>query len=177
MKSSKLVASVLILLVLALPATSMAEPAKADSCTACKSELYGLNSLWTVCPVCGKPLDPGLKTLIAIRTLATCAGAYAVDHRAYPQSADVAALAGVFQPEYVKVMPLKDGWNGDLGYRATAAGDHYVLGSRGSNGLWERPLEDYLSAAGTGRPTLPPGSDDVVLLDGAIISGSNPSGK
>jgi hypothetical protein len=62
-------------------------------------------------------------------------------------------------------MPAKDGWGRDLVYRAS--GDRYVFGSPGANGIWEKAPEEYLRATTT--PTVPAGSDDLVLVDGAFV--------
>jgi len=116
------------------------------------------------------------RTMGDMRTIGTAAEAYAVDNNRYPAAAGYALPSGVTmptttigsatmqnrtQPTYIKLLPLKDGWDSWFLYDAPAAlnGSDYIIASGGKDGA---------TAAFTGGPTTDFNAD-IVFCDGQFM--------
>ena len=73
------------------------------------------------------------RTMSDMRTVATGVGAYAVDNNFYPSNATYVSLTDYLQPNYVKLVPKKDGWNTQMFFSTDSAGQFYTLASYGKN--------------------------------------------
>ncbi len=86
------------------------------------------------------------------RSIATAAEAYAVDVNRYPAAAGVYSLPSGFgttiptttllqpiqlalQPTYIRILPLKDGWNSWFLYSQVSNQQDYLIASAGKDGV------------------------------------------
>ena len=73
------------------------------------------------------------RTMADLRSIGTAIESYAVDTNLYPTSANIAALAAVLSPIYIRTLPTQDGWKNTLVY-TPSAGSGYTVGSGGKDG-------------------------------------------
>ena len=73
-------------------------------------------------------------TIADMRTIATALERYAVDNQSYPTAEEMPELAAALEPDYVKELPLVDGWNHPYVYEADSRGTTYTLRSPGKDG-------------------------------------------
>ena len=74
------------------------------------------------------------RTMSDMRTVATGVGAYAVDNSYFPRGAtDGTFLTSYLQPQYVKLVPRKDGWATQVFFSTDTVGQFYTLQSYGKN--------------------------------------------
>ena len=105
-------------------------------------------------------------TMADIRTLGTALERYAFDHHHYPVVDNMAELRGKLEPEYIKKLPLKDGWSNPFLYEVDSQGSTYTIRSPGKDGeLQPEPLTD-----GTRDFAV-----DIVFVDGAFVQ--QPAGE
>ncbi len=99
-------------------------------------------------------------TIADMRTIATALERYAVDNQSYPAVEEVQELAGELEPEYIKEMPLVDGWNHPYAYEADQRGTTYTLRSPGKDGELQNaeliPITHDFAA-------------DIVCVDGVFV--------
>ena len=77
------------------------------------------------------------RTMADIRTIGNQCETYQVDNNFYPVQVNqgtVANLAPSLTPNYIKVLPSKDGWNNEIQYGTTAGGSAYTIRSLGKDG-------------------------------------------
>ena len=98
-------------------------------------------------------------TLADMRTLGDALERWAVDHHSYPTGTDLESLRDMLEPEYVKQLPLNDGWGHPFVYQVDDQGASYSLRSPGKDGVVQEaePLEQGDFAA------------DIVLVDGVFL--------
>ncbi len=106
-------------------------------------------------------------TLADMRTIGDALERYAVDHLSYPTGAGLEALRPDLEPDYVKQLPLSDGWGHPYVYEVDEEGSTYTLTSPGKDGELQRAapaekLRDF--------------SADVVLVDGVFVQGPDSQG-
>ena len=73
-------------------------------------------------------------TIADMRTIATALERYAVDNQSYPTVEGMPELAKELEPDYVKELPLADGWNHPYVYETDSHGSTYTLLSPGKDG-------------------------------------------
>ena len=80
------------------------------------------------------------RTMADMRSIGTACEEYAIDNQFYPNSGGTrAALTGTavvtaLQNGYIKIVPVKDGWNWDIEYGTPAGGTGYTIVSPGKDG-------------------------------------------
>ena len=80
-------------------------------------------------------------TMANMRSISTSVEQYAIDVNFYPISTSMAALSSLgptnlgLQPTYIKLLPVKDGWGGQIYYGSdgTGAGSDYTIVSYGKD--------------------------------------------
>ncbi len=99
-------------------------------------------------------------TLADMRTVGDALERYAVDHLAYPTSRELAALRPELEPEYVKQLPVRDGWGHPYVFEVDDRGSSYTLRSPGKDGVLQEtdPAEETHDF-----------SVDIVLVDGVFV--------
>ncbi|MCP3958448.1 MAG: prepilin-type N-terminal cleavage/methylation domain-containing protein [bacterium] len=99
-------------------------------------------------------------TIADMRTIATALERYAVDNQSYPAVEEVQELAGELEPEYIKELPLVDGWSHPYAYEADQRGTTYTLRSPGKDGELQNaeliPITHDFAA-------------DIVCVDGVFV--------
>lgn len=115
------------------------------------------------------------RAMADLRAIATALEAYSVDHNAYPSAAavftlptglslpSVALTSGIItklQPNYMRIVPLNDPWQGPLQYSTTSDGTNYALRSTGRD-LTPQGTPDYGPATNF--------NDDIILVDGTFV--------
>jgi general secretion pathway protein G len=102
------------------------------------------------------------RTMSDVRSVGTAIESYAVDTNIYPSGTLIGGagtVQGALQPNYIKAMPTRDGWNNALLYpAATVVNQGYTLGSGGKNG-------GTLTVVGTGGATTD-FDDAIIFIDG-----------
>jgi type II secretory pathway pseudopilin PulG len=90
------------------------------------------------------------RTMADMRTFATAVEAYAVDHKFYPAARSAEQLIPKLQPEYIRQLPLQDGWGHPLRYQtwreqaSSGGADCFAIASAGKGGKWEvADLREY----------------------------------
>ena len=107
------------------------------------------------------------RTMADIRSLAIAVEAYSTDKRVYPQASSVAGLTSSLSPEYIKTVPVLDGWGTPLRYECWPAGqcEHYAIGSAGKDKTFEHTaLQEYVPDTATHTY-----DSDVVYADGKFV--------
>jgi general secretion pathway protein G len=79
------------------------------------------------------------RTMADMRSIGTACEEYAIDNQFYPNTAGTraamtTAIVNVLQPNYIKIVPTKDGWNWDIEYGSPAGGTGYTIVSPGKDG-------------------------------------------
>jgi len=80
------------------------------------------------------------RTMADMRSIGTACEEYAIDNQFYPVQTTRAALTPTgavtlaLQPNYIKIVPLKDGWNWEIEYGTPAGGTGYTIVSPGKDG-------------------------------------------
>lgn len=110
-------------------------------------------------------LDRGrhASTLGDMREIAGALERFAVDHQSYPVVPDIESLRPALEPEYLKQLPLRDGWHHPLVYEVEDPGSTYTLRSPGKDGTFQ---------SGTSQDGTPPDAAgyaaDIVCTDGVF---------
>jgi len=75
------------------------------------------------------------RTMADIRSIGTACEEYSIDNNFYPAQAsgNVSGITGTLEPMYIKVTPVKDGWNYNILY-AQGNTSEYTITSPGKNG-------------------------------------------
>ncbi len=99
-------------------------------------------------------------TLADMRTLGSALERYAVDHLSYPTVDDALALRPELEPDYVKQLPVRDGWGHPFVFEVDDQGASYTLRSPGKDGAqqetkWVELTDDFAA--------------DIVLVDGVFV--------
>ncbi len=118
-------------------------------------------------PSLNNALDRGRqkRSMADLRGLANGIEQYSIDHGRYPVVTDITALAGVVEPDYIKVVPRTDGWG--MNFYVASDAERYTLGSCGK-GATACSSISVTANGGTGGPT-GDFSDDIVLALGSFI--------
>jgi general secretion pathway protein G len=91
------------------------------------------------------------RTMADMRSLATACEAYATDNNHYPEAVNVAALAPLLTPTYIREVPSKDAWTHDLRYQTWSRErdlDSYGIASGGKDGAFEHEtVQEYTPGA------------------------------
>lgn len=103
------------------------------------------------------------RSMADIRSIGTALEAYSVDFNYYPKvaltNAGVNSLQTYLEPTYIRVLPLRDGWNRDILVNLSNDGTSYTLFSQakdGATGTWTfGPKTDF--------------ADDIVFANGQFF--------
>ena len=71
------------------------------------------------------------RTMADLRSIGTAVESYSIDNNQYPIAADIATLAGLVEPVYIRNTPQVDGWNGEV--KATCIAVEYTVCSEGKD--------------------------------------------
>src|ERR1043166_5769805 len=71
------------------------------------------------------------RTKVDMRSLSTATEAYFTDHGEYPQAKTMEELKAKLSPQYLKTVPMTDGWGTPFAYRSSRG--HYRFVSAGPN--------------------------------------------
>jgi general secretion pathway protein G len=79
------------------------------------------------------------RTMADMRSIGTACEEYAIDNNFYPNTAGTraaltTAIVNVLQPNYIKIVPLTDGWNWPVEYGTPNGGTGYTIVSPGKDG-------------------------------------------
>jgi len=99
------------------------------------------------------------RTRADMRSLSTSTEAYFTDHAQYPQVKTMEELRAKLSPEYLKKVPMVDGWGTPFAYRASR--DHYRFVSAGPDRKFNPTSLDL------GKT--PAKSDDIIYADVELI--------
>jgi type II secretion system protein G len=72
------------------------------------------------------------RTMADIRSIGTAIETYSIDNNDYPIAADMATLAPLIQPVYIRTAPQQDGWSN--AFTVTAIVSEYTVCSPGKAG-------------------------------------------
>ena len=79
------------------------------------------------------------RTMADMRSAGTACEEYSIDNNFYPvqvgQAAIQGAVSGFLEPTYIKLTPVKDGWNFPIQYGSAVAGAGYTVRSLAKDGL------------------------------------------
>ncbi|HEV2722334.1 MAG TPA: type II secretion system protein GspG [Thermoanaerobaculia bacterium] len=102
------------------------------------------------------------RTKVDLRALSTSAEAYFTDHGEYPQAKTLEDLRAKLSPDYLKTVPMTDGWGTPFAYRAARGRDgHYRVVSAGPDRKFDPSSLDLNK-----RPAK---SDDIIYADVGLI--------
>lgn len=79
-------------------------------------------------------------TIGDMHSWAICFGAYQKDHNAFPVTATLPQIAALFQPVYIRVLPLRDAWG--TPYLVVSDGTHFRVISAGADREFDRTTWD-----------------------------------
>jgi len=91
---------------------------------------------------------------------------YSIDHNQYPNVSDVSDLREHLEPEYIKRVPLEDGWNRQFVLELRGDGRAYTLRSKGRDGQAQSE-----PPAGRTKST----NADIIYAEGVFLQ--RPEGK
>jgi general secretion pathway protein G len=77
------------------------------------------------------------RTMADMRSVGTACEEYSIDNNFYPVQTTQGAVSGIstnLEPTYIKIVPVKDGWNWDIQYGSTTGGSAYTVRSLGKDG-------------------------------------------
>jgi hypothetical protein len=95
-----------------------------------------------------------------IRSIATAAEAYAIDHDRYPLATDLDSLRPELQPVYIRELPMTDPWGRP--YRWLSDGVSYRVVSGGADGSVAPGVMNLGAAA-------PGAADDIIFENGEFV--------
>ncbi len=72
------------------------------------------------------------RTMADLRSVGTAVESYSIDNNQYPVAGDIATLAPLIEPVYIRNTPQNDGWNKTL--VATSIAGLYTVCSNGKDG-------------------------------------------
>jgi len=102
------------------------------------------------------------RTQADLRSLSTSAEAYFTDHAEYPQAKTMEELKAKLSPEYLKNVPMTDGWGTPFAYRSSRGrSGHYRFVSAGPDRKFNPTSLDLGK-----RPAK---SDDIIYADVELI--------
>lgn len=104
------------------------------------------------------------RTMGDIRSIATAVESYATDFDTYPKAASPEELARIVSPDYIRQLPLKDGWENPLVYRVTPDLKSYAIASPGKDGKFEETDLWKYTEAFTDKVEA-----DIVFRDGKFV--------
>lgn len=111
------------------------------------------------------------RTMADLLSVAAAIESYATDHNAYPKVSSFSELRPLLAPKYIKVLPARDGWNGELRYECaketngTCSG--YAIGSAGKDQLFSNPtLHEYLGEREVATTNF---DCDIIFADGKFV--------
>jgi uncharacterized protein len=110
------------------------------------------------------------RTMRDIRTIATATEAYMTDENKVPDVHDIAALAKVLEPTYVRTLPQTDGWGEAYVFVVSPDRLHYRIVSKGADKRLEAG-SDVLQAIADKVPPRKSNSldDDFIYQDGEFV--------
>ncbi len=95
------------------------------------------------------PVSPRARSRVTMgdmRSIATAVEEYAIDNNFYPGSGSVlvelVAIEDDLSPDYIRHLPLKDGWN--QAYRYWSDRFNYTIISTGADGTADAPYEEWV---------------------------------
>lgn len=97
------------------------------------------------------------QTLNDIRSIAIAVESYSIDHDEYPVAKSIQDVVPALEPQYIRKLPMKDGWDRLLIFRSTRT--KYLIRSHGRDGLPD---------AASGGPQRDVNAD-VVFRDGQFV--------
>jgi general secretion pathway protein G len=100
------------------------------------------------------------RTMGDIRAIASAIEAYTIDHSRYPDATDIDGLRAILESDFIRTMPLADGWNNRFVAVSAAAG--YTVASEGKDGAGG-------VTACAGAPTCGNLDDSIVFINGQFI--------
>lgn len=96
------------------------------------------------------------RTMADMRSIGTALETYQIDYNKYPQTG--AANLIVLEPNYMRKVPVLDGWRAAFGYVTSSSQQDYSLGSGGRDGS----TPAWTTAAGTTTTF----DSDIIFFDG-----------
>jgi hypothetical protein len=108
-----------------------------------------------------------VRTMADMRSIAAALENRAAAGKPYPAVASLEEMQAYLSPTYLRVVPLRDGWNHPFRYEwqgPAAAPDGYAVGSPGTDGIWQRPyLREYPRVVTTNF------NDDIIFTNGEFV--------
>jgi general secretion pathway protein G len=107
------------------------------------------------------------RTMADIRTIATACEAYGVNQGYYPDAKSISELKSFLVPDYVLILPEKDGWERNFAYQAWKADESqkgptsYMIVSFGKDGIADG--KEYYEGV-----TIYSFNNDIVFSDGTF---------
>jgi hypothetical protein len=120
-----------------------------------------VSSLSAATPDEGKVRERAAATIIQMQTIDTAIAAYISDYNAPPKAADMAELAKLLVPTYLREVPMADAWG--TPFRYVVDGNDYRIISAGADRKF-----DATSASGTPLSTSD-ASKDAVMANGTWV--------
>ncbi|HVT02034.1 MAG TPA: type II secretion system protein GspG [Thermoanaerobaculia bacterium] len=108
------------------------------------------------------------KTMDDMHALSLAVETYAIDHEKYPVVKDMKALARILQPDYMKVVPLKDAWGTSFEFLVSPDLKNYRFVSAGPNRAID-PTNLIVESKPSGK------NDDIIFEEGFFVQ--EPTGK
>lgn len=110
------------------------------------------------------------RTMADMRAIALACEAYGSDNNGYPNASTIEELTSKLQPKYLKMVPRRDGWENQLGFRAWNEENepegggpyHYIIISHGKDG--QEDAQDYRKGTVTSNF-----NNDIVFSDGEFM--------
>lgn len=100
------------------------------------------------------------RTMGDIRAVASALEAYTIDNSHYPSASDISTVRGLLEPQYIRHMPLTDGWSHTLLANSATAG--YTVASEGKDGAGG-------ATACSGTPICTNLNDSIVFINGQFV--------
>ena len=109
------------------------------------------------------------RTRSDIRALGAALKRYLAEHNTDPQAQSFDELVTLLSPNYMQVIPKRDGWGRPYTYSFSADGQHYRIASAGADGTLTTASAAF-SAATDDKLY----GDDIVYIDGRFVHGGDP---
>lgn len=111
------------------------------------------------------------RTMADLRSISTAIEARSTDKNEYPDVQNFSDLRPLLEPEYIRTVPLVDGWGHPFRYACTSYQDGhcngYAVASSGKDGVFEN---DDLKAAAQSAPTPTKNFDcDIIYANGKFV--------
>lgn len=85
-------------------------------------------------------MPPAARTMEDMRAFGSAILSYTMETDAYPTASNLAAVAKLLEPQYIRKLPLQDQWKHDFNYIYDSEKDQFWLVSYGSDGKPDKGL-------------------------------------